>query len=74
MSSTQVRADYDNEEEVIGSLVCGHRSVVEPEISVDDDIVTCAARKDDDDVDGCDGNDYGHNGSLEIRGFPSKKH
>ena len=74
MSSTQVRVDYDNGEEAIGSLVCGHRSVVEPEISVDDDIVACAAHKDDDDANGCDGNDDGHNGSLEIRGFPSKKH
>ena len=73
VSSTQVHADHDNEEEAIGFLVCGHRSVVGPEISVGDDVVTWAARKDDDDADGCDDNDDGHDGSLEIRKFPSKK-
>ena len=40
VSSTQVHADHDNEEEAIGFLVCGHRSVVGPEISVGDDVVT----------------------------------
>ena len=38
------------------------------------DVVICIMRKDDDNIDGCNDNDDGHNGSLEIIRFPSKKH
>ena len=43
--------DYDDKEEEIGSLFCGHRSVDERKISVGDDIVVCAAHKNDDSID-----------------------
>ena len=39
-----------------------------------DDIVVCIVRKDDDNVDGCNDDDDGHDDSLEIRRFPLKKH
>ena len=67
--------DCDDAEEAIGSLFCGHRSLYERKISVGNRIVVCIVHKDDDNIDGFnDDDDDGHNGSLEIRRFSSKKH
>ena len=64
----------DDAEEVIVLLFCGHRSVDKRKISVDDDIIICIVCKDNDSVDGYNDKDDGHDGSLENRRFPSKKH
>ena len=66
--------DCDDEEEAIGSLFCSCRSSDEREISVGGDIVACTTRKDDGKIDSCNDNDDGHDCSLEIRRFLSKKH